>query len=134
MSDEPQKTGAVRADDQATEEWSSGRTEPEARGAELREELAATDERRAEEQVAKAQDAVAAAEKEETEKERELREAEERRRAAAAEAERARETAEPAPPPPPPEPVEGPDKPELYVAAAFVGAFLFARILKKISE
>jgi len=125
----------VSADEQATQEWPSGRTEPEARGAELREELAATDERRAEEQVAKAQDAVAAAQKDETKRDRELREAEERRRAAAAEAERARETAEPAPPPPRPgEPVEGPEKPELYVAAAFAGAFLFARILKKISE
>ena len=135
MSDEPQKLGAVSADEQATQEWSSGRTEPEARGAELREELAATDERRAEEHVAKAQDAVASAQKEETKKERELREAEERRHAAAAEAERARATAEPAPPlPPPGEPVEGPEKPELYVAAAFVGAFLFARILKKIAE
>ncbi len=30
--------------------------------------------------------------------------------------------------------VEGPEKPELYVAAAFAGAFLFARILKKIAE
>ena len=26
------------------------------------------------------------------------------------------------------------DRPELYVAAAFAGAFLFARILKKIAE
>jgi hypothetical protein len=30
--------------------------------------------------------------------------------------------------------VEGPEKPELYVAAAFAGAFLFARILKRIAE
>jgi len=135
VSDEPQTTGAVSADQPATREWSAGRTESDARGAELREELAATDERRAEEQVAKAQDAVAAAQKEEAKKDRELREAEERRQAAAAEAERARESAQPAPPPPPPgEPVEGPEKPELYVGAAFVGAFLFARILKKISE
>ena len=29
---------------------------------------------------------------------------------------------------------EGADRPELYVAAAFAGAFLFARILKKIAE
>jgi hypothetical protein len=39
-----------------------------------------------------------------------------------------------------PEPVEssvageGADRPELYVAAAFAGAFLFARILKRIAE
>ena len=31
-------------------------------------------------------------------------------------------------------PVEGPAKPELYVAAAFAGAFLFARILKRIAQ
>jgi hypothetical protein len=30
--------------------------------------------------------------------------------------------------------VEGPDHPELYVAAAFAGAFLFARVLKRIVE
>ena len=30
--------------------------------------------------------------------------------------------------------VEGPEKPELYLAAAFGGAFLFARILKRIAE
>jgi hypothetical protein len=30
--------------------------------------------------------------------------------------------------------VEGADKPELYLAAAFAGAFLFARILKRIAE
>jgi hypothetical protein len=29
---------------------------------------------------------------------------------------------------------EGADRPELYVAAAFAGAFLFARILKRIVE
>ena len=29
---------------------------------------------------------------------------------------------------------EGPEKPELYLAAAFAGAFLFARILKRIAE
>jgi hypothetical protein len=109
----------------------------EARGAELREELAITDERRAEEEEANAEQAVADAVKEESEKERERREAEERRRAAAAEAERARERAEPLRPPPGPAhptAVEGPERPELHVAAAFAGAFLFARILKKIAE
>jgi hypothetical protein len=109
----------------------------EARGAELREELAITDERRAEEEEAKAEAGVKAAVKEEEKKERERREAEERRRAAAAEAERARERAEPLPPPPAPRSataVEGPERPELHVAATFAGAFLFARILKKIAE
>jgi hypothetical protein len=36
--------------------------------------------------------------------------------------------------PRPAQPVEGPEKPELFVAAAFAGAFLFARILKRIAE
>jgi hypothetical protein len=36
--------------------------------------------------------------------------------------------------PRPAQPVESPDKPELFVAAAFAGAFLFARILKRIVE
>jgi hypothetical protein len=31
-------------------------------------------------------------------------------------------------------PIAGPDRPELHVAAAFAGAFLFARILKKIVD
>jgi hypothetical protein len=109
----------------------------EARGAELREELAITDERRAEEEEARAEADVADAVKEESKKERKRREAEERRREAAAEAERARERAEPLPPPPAPKsavPVEGPERPELHVAAAFAGAFLFARILKKIAD
>jgi hypothetical protein len=30
--------------------------------------------------------------------------------------------------------IAGPDRPELHVAAVFAGAFLFARILKKIAE
>ena len=43
--------------------------------------------------------------------------------------------ARPAPGPPPPGGRgEGTEKPELYVAAAFAGAFLFARILKRIAE
>ena len=173
MSQDPEKPGASSASEQATQEWSSDseRARAEARGAELREELAITDERRAEEEEAKAEQAVADAQKEESKKERKRREAHERREAAAAEAERARaaaaETAaasrtaatttvsgaavaspgrgaDPkalaaaARPESPAgaggEVVEGPEKPELYVAAAFVGAFLFARILKKIAE
>jgi hypothetical protein len=51
-------------------------------------------------------------------------------KAAAAAADGSR--AQPAPPRSPS--VEGPDKPELYLAAAFAGAFLFARILKRIAE
>ena len=142
MSPDPDKTGGA-ADEQVTEEWTAERAEAEARGAELREELAITDERRAEEEEAEAEAAVAAAEKEESKKERKRREAEEQRAAAAAEAERAREraartaeTAGPAPKPAP-EPValmQAPDRPELLIAGAFAGAFLFARILKKITD
>jgi hypothetical protein len=130
VSEEAEKSGAVA----------------EARAAEQRAELAATDERRAEEELAEAHDAVEAAEKEESKKERKRREAEEREQAASAEAQRARERAERAVEQPGateplaqpdaggPRRIEGPEKPELYVAAAFAGAFLFARILRKIAE
>jgi hypothetical protein len=114
----------------------------DARAAELREELAITDRRRAEEEEAKAEEAVVEAQKDESTKERERHEAEVRAADAAAEAERARAYAarapasEPAPAIPPPADAadEGPERPELHVAAAFAGAFLFARILKKIAE
>jgi hypothetical protein len=174
VSQDPEKPGADPASEQATEEWSStrDRNESEARGAELREELAITDERRAEEAEAKAEQAVADAEQEESKKERKRREAEERVQTAAKEAEEARAAAKERAEDPraeagelsgaavaspgrggdpkalasaagpqqgayaatPSGAVEGPEKPELYVAAAFAGAFLFARILKKIAE
>jgi hypothetical protein len=174
VSQDPEKPGAVPASEQATEEWSStrDRDESEVRGAELREELAITDERRAEEEEAKAEQAVADAQEEESKKERKRHEAEERVQTAAREAEEARAAAterardaraESGPvsgaavgspgrgddpkalasaagpeqgsyAATPSGAVEGPEKPELYVAAAFVGAFLFARILKKIAE
>jgi hypothetical protein len=148
--------------------------ESEARGAELREELATTDLRRAEEAEAKAEAAIEEARKDESKKERKRREAEERRAAAAAEAEDARRkaatTKEQADPEALRSPVSGAsvaspglgsatdpkaaaaaasgtyatppraagsgdvEKPELYVAAAFAGAFVFARILKRIAE
>lgn len=146
------------------------RAESEARGAELREELATTDLRRAEEAEAKAEAEIEDARKKESKKERKRREAEERRAAAAAEAAAAREKAEaagtaarskaekpsvsgasvtspglggatdpkaaasanaPRLPGAAPDPVE---KPEIYVGAAFVGGFLFAKILKRIAE
>ena len=48
------------------------------------------------------------------------------------------ETTSPEAQPEPAEPsvaaVRDDDRPELYVAAAFAGAFLFARILKRITE
>jgi hypothetical protein len=117
----------------------AGLADAEARSAELREELAITDERRAEEEEAKAEAHVAAAVKDESKKERKRREAEEARRAAAAEAEAARQRAEEARgfPGPAPSPVadvaDESDRPELLVAAAFAGAFVFARILKRIT-
>jgi hypothetical protein len=114
-------------------------TRADPRTAELRKELAVTDARRAQEDEAKAEEAVAAAQKEESKKERKRREAEERAAAATAEAEQVRARAgapEPGPAIPPPSSVaaEEPDRPELTIAAAFVGAFLFARILKRIAE
>ena len=156
---------------------------PEARAAELREELAITDERRAEEEEAKAEQAVAgrpegrvqegaqaargrgarkAAATAEAEAARERAQAaaaeaptqaqpaasavsgaDRRRRPASGSADaqgrrrrrRRRRVRSPRPPAAPPAAVvEGPEKPELHVAAAFAGAFLFARILKKIAE
>ena len=134
------------------------RAESDARGAELREELAITDLRRAE------------AQQDESKKERKRREAEERRTVAAeqarataaAKADEARSRADTLSGPVSGAAVASPgrganpkpaaaaaapggipsggtaataqDKPELYVAAAFAGAFLFARILKKIAE
>ena len=84
MSDDPQKpagTGGATQPD---------RSDAAARGAELREELAITDERRAEEEEAKAHEAVEAAQAEESKKAAKRREAEERRQAVAGDAERAR--------------------------------------------
>ena len=52
-------------------------------------------------------------------------------KAAAAAGAGARARPEPAPAAPA---AEGPEKPELYLAAAFAGAFVFARILKRIAE
>ena len=119
-------------------------TEADARAAELREELAITDQRRAEEAEAKAEQAIADAQRDESKKERKRREAEERTAAATAEAERVRAaagaqgerpaTAAPLRAMPASAVVEGPERPELLVGAAFAGAFLFARILKKIAE
>ena len=184
MSDDPDKVGAVGAgadEGAAVERETAGASttgpsaealsESEARGAELREELAVTDERRAEEERDKAHDAVVAAEREESKKEEKRREAEERKQAAIAEAERARDRAEDtdgettAPrgatvsgaslsspgsgTPSAPESgtrsqpevlqrltaaVDDPEKPERLLGAAFAGAFLLARVLKRITR
>jgi hypothetical protein len=137
------------------------RVESEARGAELRENIALTDARRAEEEVAKAQaEKEAAAEREEklSRKERRAREKAERvhaeaeRMRAQADAAAAGTTAPQAEPATttsttsatdgaaaPPFP--GADKlppaaqrPEVMVGAAFAGSFILARILKRIFD
>ena len=123
------------------------RERAEARGAELRSELAATDARRAEEETAEAEKDLEKATKRKAERER--KEQELREKAAQAEriAQREREEAEAA------EAAEGPsttrpgpaafaasgaqagaDRPELLVGAAFAGAFIFARILKRLVD
>lgn len=127
------------------------RERSEARGAELRSELAATDARRAEEDTAEAeQEAKDAQERAEklSRKEQEAREkAEQAQRIAQREREEA-ETAErrereaagrgtgpsstAAYAAAPPE--SGADRPEILIGAAFAGAFIFARILKRLVD
>jgi chromosome segregation ATPase len=121
----------------------------EARGAELRENIALTDARRTEEERAKAEEtaeqARQEAEKLSRKERRQLEKAE--RLHAAAERERgqapAREPEAPEPTPPA-EAVAGlpgvdklppaAQRPEVLVGAAFVGSFLVARILKRIFD
>jgi hypothetical protein len=121
----------------------------EARGAELRENLALTDARRTEEERAKAEQAAEDATKEAEKLSRKERRQREKAERLHAEAERAREQA-PAPAPaqpvtPEPAPaaagIPGVDKlpaaaqrTEVLVGAAFVGSFLTARILKRIFD
>jgi hypothetical protein len=121
----------------------------EARGAELRENIALTDARRTEEEQAKAEQAAEEATQEAeklSRKERKEREKAERLHEVA---EQEREQA-PAPEPEAPQPtpaaeavagLPGVDKlppaaqrPEVLVGAAFVGSFLVARILKRIFD
>jgi hypothetical protein len=121
----------------------------EARGAELRENVALTDARRTEEERAKAEQAAEDATKEAeklSRKERKEREKAERLHAVA-EQERAQAPAVAPPVAEQTEPaaavsgVPGVDKlppaaqrPEVLVGAAFVGSFLVARILKRIFD
>ena len=122
----------------------------EARGAELRENIALTDAQRTEEERAKAEQtaeqATQEAEKLSRKEQRELEKAERLH----AEAEREREQAAPLPEPETPHHTSaaeavaglpGADKlpaaaqrPEVLVGAAFVGSFLVARILKRIFD
>ncbi len=125
------------------------RAASEARGAELRENIALTDARRTEEERAKAEQTAEAATKEAEE----LSKQEQRQREKAARlheaAEREREqapvreevTPEPTPAAAAVAGIPGVDKlppaaqrPEVLVGAAFVGSFLVARILKRIFD
>jgi uncharacterized protein (DUF3084 family) len=121
-------------------------TRSETRGAELRAELAETDARRTEEEAGKAHEEVEAAQKQEQEL-RERQAAEQARaQEARAEAERVRghaeeaaelrdATARPAAQlPPPNEPQSAMERPEVLVGAAFAGAFVVARILKRLFD
>jgi hypothetical protein len=150
--DDPQTTGT---------DAEAERTRSDARGAELRAELAETDERRTEEQLSEAHEAVGHAQEREeklSRKERKQHEAAER---AEAEAQQARERAEaaaqaraeahrgavagtgsePAGSRPAATPSETPgaepglaDRPEVLLGGAFVGTFVFARILKRLFD
>ena len=126
-----------------------------ARGEELREELAITDARRAEEEVAKQHEEVEAAQKEEEKLSRKERKAAERAKEAAAAAERARDQAGPktatpvsdgataagAAPAAAAAPAAGDSplpavaqRPEVMAGAAFGGAFVLARVLKRLFD
>ncbi len=121
----------------------------EARGAELRENIALTDARRTEEERAKAEHRAEEATQEAEKLSRKEQEQLEKAQRLHAEAEREREQApvreEPAPHHTSPAEavagIPGADKlptaaqrPEVLVGAAFVGSFLVARILKRIFD
>jgi hypothetical protein len=124
----------------------------EARGAELRENVALTDARRTEEERAKAEQTAEDATKEAEKLSRKEKREREKAERLHAEAEREREQAAPQPAPPAAEPTHtsptaavaglpGVDKlppsaqrPEVLVGAAFAGSFLIARILKRIFD
>ena len=167
--DKTQEQPAAQAAGRAEAGALAGRSDGEARAAEIREEVAITDQRRAEEEEAKAEEAIADAQKEESKREAKRREAEQRAEAARAQAAQTREhaagtadsrrepgrvtggaVASPGLGSDPraaaaashtsrhratsgADPAAGPEKPELEVAAAFAGAFVLARILKKIA-
>jgi hypothetical protein len=123
----------------------------EARGAELKENVALTDARRTEEERAKAEQAAEAATQEAEKLSRKEKREREKAERLHAEAEREREQAAPAttvteephhtPPAAAVSGLPGVDKlpasaqrPEVLVGAAFVGSFLVARILKRIFD
>jgi hypothetical protein len=123
------------------------RERSEARGAELRSELAATDARRAEEKTAEAEQAVREAEERKEKLSRKEQKAREKAEEAERIAEREREEAivaerrereaggaAGAPVAALPAPPAGAERPEVLVGAAFAGAFIFARVLKRLVD
>jgi len=121
----------------------------EARGAELRENIALTDARRTEEEQAKAEQRAEEATQEAEKLSRKARKEHEKAERLHAEAEKEREQApapEPEPPhhTPPAEAVAGlpgadrlpaaAQRPEVLIGAAFAGSFIVARILKRIFD
>jgi hypothetical protein len=135
-----------------SEDPTQATTESEARDAEHRENLALTDARRAEEEAAKAQKAKEAAAKEQEKHLREADELREKSERVGEEADQRRAEADAAGQPrsqtyTPPHPDSGTgsfpgsdklpeaaQRPEVLVGGAFVGAFLLARILKRIFD
>lgn len=145
--------GAQAAAAQTELHTQEARVEAQARGEEIHAEVARTDARRAEEETAKAADAVEQAERERAEAEARQKEAQERAERAWEDAEQAREqaeatgatgglrglaarrgfadtaTGEPI--------VFGPftaERPELLVGAAVAGGFILAKIIRKIAS
>ena len=109
-------------------------TPAEARGAELRENIALTDARRTEEERAKAEQEA----KQATEKAEKLEEKEKRQYEKAQRLHEQADTARAAAPTPPPmsrpaAAVSG-QRTEVLIGAAFVGSFIVARILKRIFD
>ena len=131
------------------------RTRSMARGEELRENLADTDARRAEEEAAKAQQATEAAAKEQEKREQEAQQERDRARRVHEASDEARARADDAiaGSSPRPQPaasaagdgstssIPGLDKlppaaqrPEVLVGAAFAGSFILARVLKRLFD
>ena len=120
------------------------RERSEARGAELRSELAATDARRAEEETAEAEEAVEEARKRQEKAERKEQELREKAEQAERIAQRERAEADATQPGETTRPgvaafaaggaEAGAERPEVLVGAAFAGAFVFARILKRLVD
>jgi hypothetical protein len=131
----------VTPDDEHTD---AERERSEARGAELRSELAATDARRAEEETAEAEKELEQATKRKEQRERKEHELREKAEQAERIAQRERAEADATQPAETTRPgvaafaaggaEAGAERPEVLVGAAFAGAFVFARILKRLVD